>query len=331
MKKGWVGFVLLLSLAFILSGCSISAQGKYDSALELMEAGDYEEAVEIFAEIEDYEDSSDKISECRYELGKAAYESEDWDLAISYFEGLDYEDSEEMLETCTREKGMHENADYDFLEAIEESVLNRMEDSDSESSTYSDLVNTELAYLEEFENAEFYDENLKTIAQKYIEGLNIQKEALSANYEYEYQIEWIRGLVYREEALTELYEDYDFLSDNVDFVATYIYEYENNLALLTAYEAIEEDLSNQNSDDWEFYIYTDTSEVYFTFSNNTEYTYSTVFVMTFYDSDGVMLETQEDLIENITPGTTYEVSCYVENPEEISRLDWYNYYTEVIY
>lgn len=70
-----------------------------------------------------------------------------------------------------------------------------------------------------FETAEFSDSQLADIAKKYIDGLNLQKEALSAAHVWEAQVKWQEGLVYRLEALKALYNDYDFLADNKeDFV-----------------------------------------------------------------------------------------------------------------
>ena len=325
--------VILLTTVFcvlvFLSGCG--EQSKYESAVALMDDGDYESALEAFTEIEDYEDSAEKISECKYALGNLAMESEDWDLAISYFEDLDYEDSADLLETCTREKGMNENADYDFLAAIEESILDRLETSSSGTSNYASLVNTELSYLEEFADATFYDDELKSIAEKYIEGLYLQKEALSAEYEFEYQSNWYRGKVYREEALVALYENYDFLTDNNDFIASYIYQYEDDLAFITAFDVIEEDIDNQLGDGIDWTIYTDTGEAFFYVTNNTEYTYSTVFDLLIYDSDNVLIESDSVLIESIAPGVTYEVSWYISDPDEAMYMSWSNYYTDIVY
>ena len=81
-------------------------------------------------------------------------------------------------------------SDSAFLSAIETSVLDRMTTSAEDKTDKNDyllIVNKELAYLQEFETAEFSDSQLADIAKKYIDGLNLQKEALSAAHVWEAQ------------------------------------------------------------------------------------------------------------------------------------------------
>lgn len=264
----------------------------YNEAIQNIENGDFSAALELLTRIESYADSKDKIA------------------------------------LCQREIGMTEKADYAFLSDIEQSILNRMEKSTDGDSDYSKLVNTELAYLDKYTNADFYDDTLKQLAAKYVEGLNLQKEALTFESESEYQLAWQRGLVYREEVMLELYTNYDFLSDNADFIGTYIAEVENEQWLLKAYEDIEADIGSQITDDSVWTI-EDGNNVCGTLKNNTEYTISTIFEFRFYDADEVMYESNETYIENIKPGTGYTVSVPISNPDRCNRFEFKNYYTDV--
>ena len=224
---------------------------------------------------------------------------------------------------------MSENADNDFLKKMEESILNRLATTRKEDADYKTLVNTELAYVEKFKDETFYDKELKKLADKYIEGLNIQKEALKKEFIYEYQIEWQKGLVYRCEVLKALHDNYNFLTDNADFIGTYVSQYEDHKTLLDAYYAIEEDIAAQFSNvDHNMWTLGD-DEFYCTLKNNTKYEYSTTFVVDFFDSNGIMFESSETYIENIKPGSSYVVSLYIEDSYRLETFHWSNYYDDV--
>lgn len=328
IEKRSILCLLLVILICTLSACSNGKSAKYDEAISLMNNNNYSEAIEILTELSDYEDSSIKLSECKYALGQEAITSEEWETAISYFTDLNYKDSTELLAHCTKEKGMHENSDYDFLADLEKSVLNRIETVSNTDYLEEIVVDTELAYVGKYTNATFYDPALESIADKYIEGLNVQKNGLKKEYIYQRQIEWLRGITIRYEALSELYSDYNFLSDNAEFIATYVAQVDNQKALYKAYCAIEADVSEQiNSDDFSWYV--GDNEVTFTLKNNTEYEFTTTFELSFYDADNIMYESGSDTIENVKPGTAYSVSIYIYDENRLDGIDYQNYYSNV--
>lgn len=291
IRKIILGIISIVILCFALTGCN---SNKYEKANELFENGEYQAALEIYNKLDGYEDSSEKIA------------------------------------ICEKEIGMSTHADYDFLKKLEQSILERMETTSSENFDRTSIVNTELSHLESFKDKEFYDAELKKIAEKYIKGLETQKESLSKEYEYEYQIEWQRGIVYRYEALKEAYDKYGFLKDNNKFVGTYISRYEDEKNLLEAYDAIEEDIGTQTKSE-DFSWYYDDYEFYCTIKNNTDYTYSTVFEIFFYDEDNVQFDSGTAYIENIKPNSSYKVSFYLSNPNNLHEFTWYNYYDDVKY
>ena len=291
MKKSFLVLFLVVALCFILTGCD---SNRYEKANELFSQGEYQEAFELYQKLGDYEDSVEKAKECE------------------------------------REIGMRTHADYEFLEKLEQSILERLETTSTENFDRSAVVNTELTYIEKFKNEEFYDSKLKKIAKKYIKGLNIQKESLTKEYEYEYQIEWQRGVVYRFEALKDAYENYGFLKDNEKFIGTYISRYEDQKKLLDAYDAIEADIDSQvNSDDFMWYVNGNTMTC--TIKNNTKYTYSTVFEYYFYDKNDTLFESGEAYIENIKPNSSYDVNVYISNVGRLYYHSQNNYYTDVKY
>lgn len=219
--------------------------------------------------------------------------------------------------------------DEAFLSSIEESVLDRMAATASEKSDLTIIINKELAYLQEYRSATFSDEQLSNIAKKYLDGLDLQKQSLTEAYEWESQIEWQEGLVYRLEALKALYEDYDFLADNKDFIASYILSYDHESALLRAYNTLEDDIGQQLSSD-SLKCYWSNYDCCFDLWNNTAYQFSSVFEIKIFDQKGNLISQDEYYVENIRPDTGYTISITLEKPWDAASWEINNYYTDVI-
>lgn len=82
-------------------------QSRYDSAAAMLEGGRYDEAIEAFAELGRYSDSTARITEAEY--GKAAQllENGKYDEAIAAFEALgDYSDSKEQITEAEYRKAL---------------------------------------------------------------------------------------------------------------------------------------------------------------------------------------------------------------------------------
>ena len=328
--------VICCIIVFVLTGCSQWPWHIYTEASSLMESGDYEAAMKLFLKIPNYEDSSSRVSECQYYLGIEAMGSEDWETAISCFTGLEFENSEELLDECITEQGMTEHADYDFLEDMEHaitlrSLANLLWSDDYTLDDLSELVEKELYYLEEYSEAEFYDSDLESIAERYLLGLYLQQDALDLNYEWDIQITWQRGKVYRYQALSDLYEDYGFLADDDDFVDTYVSQLEYERTVLGMYKAIQNDLANQmEADDFGFYSDPDTGYTYFTaFVNNTVYTYSIVFYVRVLDSNYTEIEGYYQSADSVKPGSSFQLAFNIEDTDKFCYIDLQHYFMSV--
>ena len=71
---------------------------KYDDALALFNAGNYSEAYDSFAELEDYKDSASYITECKYQQAVSMYIQENFDSAYEAFTELAaYKDSADYI------------------------------------------------------------------------------------------------------------------------------------------------------------------------------------------------------------------------------------------
>jgi len=92
----------------------------YDRAMKLKESGSYQEAIEIFTELGDYEDSADQITDCEYLTAVKLMNDGDYDKAIEAFTALKgYKDSGDQITECRylSAKKLMDAAEYD--QAIE--------------------------------------------------------------------------------------------------------------------------------------------------------------------------------------------------------------------
>ena len=87
-----IGLVVLVFVALL--NIFIIPNGKYNDAIELMNEGEYQEAIFIFETIVDYKDSKETIKECHYELGQACVEKGEFRRALTEFsKAQDFKDS----------------------------------------------------------------------------------------------------------------------------------------------------------------------------------------------------------------------------------------------
>lgn len=85
-----IGIVLLLFAVKLLFGNMIN----YNIAISAMEKGKYDKAIEIFTNLKDYKDSTDKLTETKYLLAEYYVSSEKYEEAYKGFLELkDYKDS----------------------------------------------------------------------------------------------------------------------------------------------------------------------------------------------------------------------------------------------
>ena len=305
-------------------------KSNYYLAEKAYSSGDYDTALSLLNN-NSYSDCKDLIDKCNYKLAEKAFADGDYASAIELLADNSYSESEALLNKSKVEKEKNEKSDYAFLADLEKSILRRMEINAKEQSDYAQLVGTELAYVEKYYNASFYDSNLKKLAQKYINGLKKQNEALSEFYSWDYQDKWYSGLVARFEVLNELYKKYDFLTDNKDFVGTYVYKLDYWQKWLKAFNELEAMVNKQYADESRFKK--DSNYWYITLTNTTKYTYTNQMDFWIYSYDGdTLIDTVSIVTEDIRPGDTFQVKlpwgsskykngCWVKY--------WGNWYPEI--
>ncbi len=118
MKKTKI-IILLLTFIFVglLSGCE---KNDYKTANEMMENGEYMSAMDIYISLGDYEDSSDKINECKYKYAVECMNRGDYEQASCLFEELgSYNDSVVKLQQAKYGIATVKFAERDYASAAE--------------------------------------------------------------------------------------------------------------------------------------------------------------------------------------------------------------------
>lgn len=95
LKKILLG-VLTAVLLLTFTACD---SRDYSEAVNLLQSGRYEEALTIFQELGDYQDSLQRVLQCKYAIAQDYFKQGKFSEAEAIFRELtDYEDSEEYLE-----------------------------------------------------------------------------------------------------------------------------------------------------------------------------------------------------------------------------------------
>lgn len=287
----------------------------YNSAKDLIAQGKYKQALEQLSAVSDNEDSRDLINECKYFLGKNAFEEGAFNIAINYLTDLDYPDAPELLETVKREQSkqirekeeqekeqhMRESGDYDFLDAVKNSALERA--NSSEDADNKTLVNAELSNLTDYRNKEFYSSNLRSLSAEYFDSLDSQRESFSGVYDSSKQIKWYEGRIKQLENLIKFDNLYEIFADNPEIKEYYSNELKTAKEILKEIKEVDQCLRSQ----FFGYMVFDTygNQMYVPVWNGTEYNnFELKFYIPFIDSTGKVVETTELVRNNMEPYAT---------------------------
>lgn len=86
---------------FVLLNSIVVPNGKYNHAVSLMNAGEYEEAIAAFEKMDGYKDSMDNILDCKYNIAITLKENGNYTEAMSVFKMLNgYKDSNDKILDC---------------------------------------------------------------------------------------------------------------------------------------------------------------------------------------------------------------------------------------
>lgn len=156
-------FAVLITQVFIPMLQYNSAVQQYNSAVSLMDAGNYEEAITAFEELGDFRDSTELLTEAMYRNANHLFESEKYDDALSIYESLNnYADSNNKILECYFnlgeqyfQKGYYETALEYYKNARQEPLVSRTTEKIYENAIklyQEDSYNFSLLYFEEVRN-----------------------------------------------------------------------------------------------------------------------------------------------------------------------------------
>lgn len=123
-NKTKVIIITALSLAiiifFILLPTVIIPNGKYNDAVELMNDGKYDTAIEAFESLDGYRDSDTQIKECKYLSAVEDQKAKDYDAAYATFVELDkYSDSSSKALSCAIKAAEYAMSKKQYDKAVE--------------------------------------------------------------------------------------------------------------------------------------------------------------------------------------------------------------------
>lgn len=95
-----LSLILLGTLIFIFV---LTPNRKYNNAMKLADAGNYDEAISIYTELGDYKDSAFKVKETIYKKADSLYKNNEIVEAANIFNNLRFDDSEERLKQIKEE------------------------------------------------------------------------------------------------------------------------------------------------------------------------------------------------------------------------------------
>ena len=116
-----IAAVVVVMIACAIAWCIpnvIIPNNKYQQALALREAGQYDDAIAAFAELGDYSDAAQQLSETKYQQALALREAGQYDDAIAAFAELgDYSDAAQQLSETKYQQANNLNAAARYDEA----------------------------------------------------------------------------------------------------------------------------------------------------------------------------------------------------------------------
>lgn len=120
--------VLEAIIAISLFGCNSS---DYKKAMNYYNNSEYESAIAIFEKISDYEDSSEMIIKCKYDMAMKQIEDGDYENAKTIFKELaGYENSSDMVKECDYKQATKYMDEGKYKDARELFIsLNKYKDS----------------------------------------------------------------------------------------------------------------------------------------------------------------------------------------------------------
>ena len=331
--------VILLALLTVLILAILAGTALYLRDSMLMRegdinynAGDYSSALARYKVLQDntlfQKEAFQKADYCNYNLAREAMENEQWEEAKGYLnevKAFELDSVNKLIQEC--DDGLEAEADrlrsYDkiFLEDLERAITLRLDPDDD-----GDVVVREQMFLKDYDHRYFQDEKLRGYALRYLDALQQQYNARSEIYKSERELALDDAKLLNYEILNDLYQDYHFMADNVQFVGEFVGELPSMRAFNASLHEVYADMHSQidRTATWpeETYFPSHYSTDY---RNNTGHTISLQFFYYIYTwNQHRYLEDSYYTINDVPPLTNYKVVMVEpDNQAGVSFLvDW---------
>lgn len=151
----------------------------YQIAKAELDAEKYQDALDLFNSISDYQDSADLANECTYQLALKDYDAEEFQKALDAFSSIaEYKDSSDYVTDCEYQL----STDGQFFRALRKGLYARWDESKNNNeiedpTLYAQFCDMELEQISDFYDADFDADGLSEKVNAYIDALNKAKEA----------------------------------------------------------------------------------------------------------------------------------------------------------
>lgn len=244
-----------------------------------------------------------------YNSGLDALYVGDYSTARNCLEDLNFKDSELVMN------------DISFLADLEEII--RVEISyDSDLEYIMNSASDNISKLRKYKSVEFYTDDLDSMVDQYIEGLERITNALEYESTASIQYELLAGKYYCDYVVVTLHDCIGFMKNSSKYAETYTDIISQEKALLTAYEELNEKghIVTQDGEFW-----TGTVKLYL--RNDTEYKFDQTYVFNFYNyNNDTFLETVTVDVLGIEPYAEYTVCIDVPLSAQSGYSVDYSYY-----
>ena len=130
----------------------------------------------------------------------------------------------------------------------------------------------------------------------------------------------------RLDALSVLYDRYEFMKGDADFEDTYISGLDYWNSCYQGYAEIVADIIQQVQDHRDkgesYWFNRGNSKLISDWANETDYTYTITFECRFFDSSSTLYASKTDTKENIVPGQSYGISIPIPEANRFKSFIW---------
>ena len=118
MAVAAIAVTAIIAIAYLVAAKLIIPLSKYNAALTMAEAGEYEEALAELESLNGYGDSAQQIERIIYDEALSLFEDGDYAAAYSTFGTTSYSDAAEMCIECANAQGAALEEEHNYIDAL---------------------------------------------------------------------------------------------------------------------------------------------------------------------------------------------------------------------